>query len=70
VQTHDNHKVELDAIDKKFCDKERRERIALAAMQGIISTLTIFREESIEFVTKTAVGYADALIRELDSSVI
>lgn len=42
-----------------------REQVAIAAMQGIISNNRY--DGSIDMVAKTAVKYADALIKELNN---
>ena len=47
-------------------DKARRERIAVAAMQGLLSSVEIDQEFTYSDVASDAVQMADALIAELD----
>lgn len=44
----------------------KRELLSAMALQGLISTLTINRDEHAELLSQTAVKYADALIAELE----
>ena len=46
----------------------KREHIAAMCLQGLLSTITIGRDEYIEHMCKTAVKCADALIRHLDTT--
>ena len=46
--------------------RERRERIATAAMQGVLATE---RRQTFNENVRNAVAYADALIAELDKEV-
>lgn len=43
----------------------KRELFAAMAMQGLVSSLTIGRDEHLHLMAQTAVEYADALISEL-----
>ena len=47
-------------------DRARRERIAVAAMQGLLSSVEIDQEFTYSDVASDAVHMADALIAELD----
>lgn len=47
---------------------DKREAFAAMAMQGLVSSLTISRDELSEGIAETAVKYADALIKELEKS--
>lgn len=44
----------------------KRELFAAMALQGLISTLTINRDDHAELLSQTSVKYADALIAELE----
>jgi hypothetical protein len=43
----------------------KRERFAMAAMQGLVSSITMGRDDATIFVAETAVRYADALLNAL-----
>lgn len=47
-------------------EKTRRERIAVAAMQGLLSSIEVDQEFTYSDVALDAVRMADALIEELD----
>ncbi len=50
-------------MDKTYIEKERRERIAVAAMQGLLSD-NHYKNEA--FLVAESLRYADALIAELE----
>ncbi len=50
-------------MDKTYIEKERRERIAVAAMQGLLSD-NHYKNEA--FLAEEALRYADALIAALE----
>lgn len=60
--TSDNDKPEF----KKWVHDHRRERIATAALQGILAART---GAAVEEAARYAVEYADAMMRELDKSI-
>lgn len=48
---------------------DKREAFAAMAMQGLVSSISIHRDELLEGIAFRAVKYADALIKELEKSV-
>jgi hypothetical protein len=58
-----NHKTTGEGF---FVGLTKRELFAMAAMQGLVSTVTIGREEYAKMLCGTAVEYADALLAELE----
>lgn len=66
---HDDLSVAADAADEiERLRADRRERIATAALQGILACVEngIAPESWADFISQRAVIYADALIAELD----
>ena len=55
------------STNKEELHEQRRFELAKAAMQGMLSTITIGREENIYFICETSINYADALLKALEA---
>lgn len=63
TRTLENHRDGLAALSRT----ERRERIATAALQGLMSRECDIRFQSLDYAAQEAVFQADALIAALDA---